>query len=114
MNHQIKLAEVAGKTLNGVALDRDGRAALVFSDGTFAGLGIKRGFEACDEEIEEADIDLLEFHDDDLIALGAATAEELTATRARRRAEQEAAARASTESRERREFERLSKKFGAP
>jgi len=116
MRQEVKLTAAVGKTLEGVAFSSGysvGQAVLTFSDGTFATLGVSRGYEAGDEEIEEDDLILFGFGDDELVRVGVVTAEELQALREAKDAQSLAALQAAQEARDRQEFERLKRKFGA-
>jgi len=116
MRQEVKLTAAVGKTLEGVAFSSSysgGQAVLTFSDGTFATLGVSRGYEAGDEEIKEDKLSLFGFGDAELIRVGVVTAEELQALRAAKDAESRAASQAAQEARDRQEFERLKRKFGA-
>jgi hypothetical protein len=86
---------------------------LTFGDGTFATLGIIRGNDVGDEEIEDDSLNLFDFGDDELIKVGIATSEELAYLRAAEYAESLAAAQAEQDIRDRKEFLRLKMKFGS-
>ena len=62
MKKEIKLSEALGKILVGFESSfTSGQAVLVFADGTFSTLGIDRGYEHGNEEIEESELKVLDF-----------------------------------------------------
>jgi hypothetical protein len=111
MRQEVKLTDAIGKTLEGIAFSWTcGQAVLTFTDGTFSTLRATRGD---DPEIEEDDLSFEDFGDTELIRAGVATADELEALRQARKAESEARWKRDSEARDRAEFERLKRKFGA-
>lgn len=108
MRTEIKLSDAIGKTLEGFEFSNTcGQAVLTFTDGTFSTLGVDRGYEKGDEQIEESKLSLFDFGDNKLIALGIIPEEEMDEkTEQRRKAV--ANSRAQTE---RAEYERLRRKF---
>ena len=113
MKTQIPLSDAIGKTLEAFEFSFCcAGAVLVFTDGTFAALGIERGYEHCDDKIAEDTLSVFEFGDDKLISAGITTAEELAEMRdaADRRAR--AMVQERQEQHDRAEFERLKAKFG--
>ncbi len=116
MKSEIKLTNAIGKTLAAVELSNrcyGGQAVIAFTDGTFATLGIDRGYESGDEEIKEDALRVFEFGDEKLIRAGIVTLEEINEMRTEKTRQEQAQQQASQEARDRREFERLKKKFGA-
>ena len=108
MKTQITFQQSIGKTLAGAGISFIGdQMVVVFTDNTFASLGIFRQQYDGDDEIEEKPLKLLDFGDDQLIALGIVTAEELTTLRMNRGEED----RRTLEERERQQYEFLKHKF---
>ena len=108
MKKEIRLTEAIGKTLEGFEFSITcGQAVLTFTDGTFATLGVDRGYEAGDEEIEETELELFNFGHDKLIALGIISKEEMDEKREQLRK----ASADSQAQRDRAEYERLRRKF---
>jgi hypothetical protein len=116
MKTEVKLTEAVGKTLAAVEFSESycgGQCVLAFADGTFATLGVERGYESGDEEITEEPLSVFDFGDEKLIRAEIVTAEELAAMRKARSDQQRAEQQARQEARDRQEFERLKRKFGA-
>lgn len=116
MKTEVKLTDAVGKTLAAVEFSesyRSGQAVLAFTDNTFATLGVERGYEGGDEEIVEEPLDVFDFGDEKLVRSGIVTAEELETMRKVRDEQQRAEHQAQQEARDRQEFERLKRKFGA-
>jgi hypothetical protein len=116
MKTEVKLTESVGKTLTAVEFSENycgGQCLLVFADGTFATLGVDRGYESGDEEITEEPLELFDFGDEKLVRAGVVTADEIAAMRKARDDKHRAAQQARQEAIDRREFERLKRKFGA-
>lgn len=116
MKTEVKLTEAVGKTLAAVEFSESycgGQAVLAFTDGTFATLGVERGYESGDEEIKEDTLAVFEFGDEKLVRAGIVTDDELAAMRKARDDQQRADQQARQEARDRQEFERLKRKFGA-
>lgn len=116
MKTEVKLTEAVGKTLQAVEFSASycgGQAVLAFTDGTFATLGVERGYESGDEEIVEEPLAVFDFGDEKLVRAGLVTAKELEAMRKARDEQQRAERQAQQEARDRQEFERLKRKFGA-
>ena len=116
MKTEVKLTEAVGKTLAAVEFSESycgGQAVLAFTDGTFATLGIERGYESGDEEIVEEALSVFDFGDKKLVRAGIVSADELAAMRKARDDQQKAEQQARQEARDRQELERLKKKFGA-
>lgn len=116
MKTEMKLTEAVGKTLAAVEFSESycgGQCVLAFTDGTFATLGIARGYESGDEEITEDTLALFDFGDEKLVRAGIVTADELAAMREDRNRQQRAEYEKQQEARDRQEFERLKRKFGA-
>ncbi len=108
MKQEIRFSDAVGKILEGFDFSITcGQAVLTFTDGTFTTLGIDRGHASGDEEIEESTLELHDFGDEKLVALGVITQTELDEQR-----EQRNKSFAFTqEKRERTEYERLRAKF---
>ena len=108
MKKEIKLSEALGKTLAGFESSfTSGQAVLVFADGTFSTIGIDRGRGYGGEEIAERELNILDFGNDKLIALGITSEEELDEKANQfRKAVEEIADKC-----ERDEYERLKRKF---
>jgi len=116
MKTEVKLTEAAGKTLAAVEFSESygsGQCVLSFSDGTFSTLGVERGYEGGDEEVKEDTLSMFDFGDEKLISAGIVTADEMAAMREERDGRQRAEQQARQEARDRQEFERLKRKFGA-
>ena len=116
MKTEVKLTESVGKTLAAVEFSESyygGQCLLTFTDGTFATLGVERGYESGDEEIKEVTLSVFDFGDEKLARAGVVTPEEMAAIRAERARRQQAEDDARKEARDRLEFERLKQKFGA-
>lgn len=67
MKTEVKLTEAVGKTLAAVEFSESycgGQCVLAFTDGTFATLGVDRGYESGDEEIIEEPLTLFDFGDE--------------------------------------------------
>lgn len=116
MKTEVKMTEAVGKTLAAVEFSEGycgGQCVLAFTDGTFATLGVERGYERGDEEITEDTLALFDFGDENLVRAGIVTADELAAMREDRNRQQRAGYERLQEARDRQEFERLKRKFGA-
>lgn len=114
MKTEVKLTQSIGKTLEAVAFSGNyvgGKCVLVFSDGTFATLGVNRGYEAGDEEIEEIALPVFEFGDAELIRVGIVTVDELAQMRKDRDDKARSQIAEAEERRDRAEFERLKRKY---
>ena len=85
-----------------------GQMVIVFRDGTFTTLGIQRGWESGDEEIEESYLELSQFGDDKLIELGIITAQELETIKS----EKDKKYAEAQEKHEKAYYERLKRKYG--
>lgn len=106
MRKELELKLQVGKTFEGFAFSGYGQAVLVFSDGTFSTL---RATE--DREIEEDQLDLYNFGGEALIATGIVTEDELERLRAEQVAKLKAERAANQEEHDRREYERLRRKY---
>jgi hypothetical protein len=116
MKTEVKLKQAVGKTLTAVEFSESwcgGQCVLAFSDGTFATLGVERGYEGGDEEVKEDTLAVFDFGDEKLTRAGIVTADELAAMRKARDDQQRAEQQARQEARDRQEFARLKRKFGA-
>jgi hypothetical protein len=116
MKTEVKLTEAVGKTLAAVEFSDAYLAqqcVLAFADGTFATLGVERGYESGDEEITEEPLNVFDFGDEKLVRAGIVTAEEMAAMREARDRQRRAEQEHCQEARDRQEFERLKRKFGA-
>lgn len=108
MLQEITLEKVKGKTITDYGFSIiGGQMVIVFSDNTFTTLGVLRGWEQDDEEIEESELELFKFADDTLIKLGIITAEELKAIES----EKERKYAEAQEIQEKAQYERLKKKY---
>lgn len=115
MKMEVKLESAIGKTLESVGFSHDdSQCVLVFTDGTFTTLGAAD--DGCDGiqelTIEEQKLILFWFGDSQLVEAGIVTHDEIVSMRNDHDATARAAMEARTEEWERREFERLKKKFG--
>ena len=114
MKQEIRLTLALGKTLEGVAFSSTcGQAVLVFTDGTFATLGVSRGYCEGDEEVVEAELELHNFGDAELIRVGITTDDELNRIRVERDAIERERHQRKEDAQDKVEFERLKKKFDA-
>ena len=116
MKTEVKLTEAVGKTLAAVEFSDSwcgGQCVLAFTDSTFATLGVERGHESGDEEIKEDTLAVFDFGDEKLARAGIVTTDEMAAMRKDRDDQQRAEQQARQEARDRMEFERLKRKFGA-
>ena len=105
---EISLTDAIGRVVEGAELSTTAEQAVItFTDGTFTTLGVDHGYGGA--EIEQDELNIPDFGDEQLIRVGITTENELATTRAerkRRSREREAAA-------ERDQYERLRAKFGA-
>lgn len=77
---EISIEQCRGKTLKGHSFSPcNGSVILVFDDGTFTTLGIE-----WQDEIDQAELELFNFGDAELIAMGIISRDELEAHRAER------------------------------
>ena len=116
MKTEVKLTEAIGKTLAAVEFSESwcgGQAVLAFTDGTFATLGVERGYESGEDEIKEDTLAVFDFGDEKLARAGIVTLDEMAAMRAEQTRQRQAEAQYRQEARDRQEFERLKRKFGA-
>ena len=114
MKTEVELDAAIGKTLQAVELSiYCSQAVLSFTDGTFSTMKADRGYDYGDEGIVEATLDLYSFGDDALIRAGIVTAEDLEAMRQQKIDKELSEAAARQDANDRRDFERLKRKFGA-
>lgn len=73
---QIRISEIAGKTVKGMA-SAWGCLLIAFDDGTYINFHALNGYSGCDATLEEDGIDISNFSDETLIRLGIAGAIEL-------------------------------------
>ena len=82
MKEEIALSKCLGKTLAGYAFSITCcQAVMTFTDGTFATIGISRGWDPGEIEFIEEKLNLHDFGDDKLICLGVITQSELNEMR---------------------------------
>lgn len=110
MKKEIKLSDAIGKTLEGFAFSWcSEQAVMTFTDGTFATLGISKGWHDVEDEIKEAALVLFDFGHDKLFELGIISEDEMN-----EKLEQEKKMFAARQERREREiYERLKQKFMA-
>ena len=108
MREEINDEQAVGKTVEGIYYSIDGPAVITFTDNTFTSFGVSLGHEACDVEIYNGKLDLFRFGDSKLIEAGVITSDELES----RRESYHAASREARKASDRRQYERLRKKFG--
>lgn len=88
MLKEISLSEIVGKEVKGYDMSIANRQMVItFTDTTFTTLSVESGYEPGEEEIVGSSLDLYNFGDKKLIALGITTQKELTAARGKRRKE---------------------------
>lgn len=110
MKTEITLEQAVGKTLEGfVKSFTCGQMVLTFTDGTFATLGIDRGYGSGDETIVQERLALNDFGDETLIGIGVTTKEEIVSFRH----ERDKNNRKNQEDRERIQYLALKKKYEA-
>lgn len=109
MRQEVTLTHAIGKTLEDVAYSTySNQMVITFTDDTFATLGVTRGYEVGEEQIDEDQLSLLDFGDRELLRVGILTSEELK----KLRDDRTALLQADREARDKAEFERLKQKFG--
>lgn len=115
MKTEINMTDAIGKTLAAVETSADypPQCVLVFTDGTFATLGIQEGYEPGDGEIVPTTVALFDFGDARLVRAGIVSEQEMAELRALEEARKELERQRQQEERDRREFERLKRKFEA-
>jgi len=88
MLKEIKLDEIIGKKITGYESSiSNGQMIISFSDNTFTTLEVDLGYDPGEEEIIGASLDILDFGNDELIALGIISQTELEAILNKRNAE---------------------------
>lgn len=112
MKTEIGISKVVGKTLKAIQFSNlNGQCVLVFNDDTFTTLGIDRGFEHGDDDIEPISLDLFMFGDDRLIEADIVTKEEMEFIRSEKAAADNKRHNVAQELRDRAEYERLRARF---
>lgn len=106
MKTQTTLQNAIGKPLTDYAYSAWGQLLLIFGD-EYVCLGVKRGYEHGDEEIEEEELTLFDFGDETLIEKGVISREDLESMRL----EQNAKEQRRREDSDRAAYERLRAKF---
>ena len=81
MRQETPFSSSAGKTIEAIDYSLSGQGLVTFTDGTFSVIGIKRGWEAGDEELGDDILSVLSYGDDVLIEMGIITAIELSERR---------------------------------
>ena len=81
MKLQISLDDTPGKIVEGVHFFIGGQAVIVFTDGTYASLGVDCGNQKGDECVTAEEIDFKKTHDSELVKAGIASQEELDSFR---------------------------------
>ena len=105
----IKLTEAIGKKISAVAFSRiEGQCVIVLDDECFATLGVNTGDDGDERKVADDQIRLLDFGDDELIRVGVATRDDIDV----RRQEMTRFISERRDLHDRKEYERLKKKFG--
>lgn len=111
MKQEITLVDCIGRTVKGVAESYCGPYLIItFTDDTFTMLGIKRGYDPCDNEIVSEELALFDFGDSALVDAEIVTWEELESLRADRDAKR----KSEWADRELAEYNRLAMKYSKP
>lgn len=115
MRTQVKLCEVTQKTVEEVIAGKgdwgnNARCVIAFTDGTFAAIGIDRGWEGGDEEMEDDDFDWHDYPKDRMLAMGFVTQDILDREELERQ-DREREKKHDREDRERAKLAELKKKY---
>jgi hypothetical protein len=114
MYREVKLTGAIGKIVAAVEFSRfNGQCVIAFTDGMFSTLGVEPGYDRGDNSIMSDPLDVFDFGDVELVRSGIVTAEELSDMRHVRDAHERIEQQAQQDASDRKEFERLKRKFGA-